>query len=322
MSLQISRFEQYLKPVTYGHLRESCFALDERQYLASVIWAAVFAEAFLGDLLDQLQFSRSSGRDDFNGRIQRLEAAARKPAEDSVPVPDDIVKRFHEIRNVRNRLVHDTGLSKGSLTHEAQLVTSHVDAVLQWYADSGVATVVTPPDDPPPGKQDLIPVFLSKSVPHTLRQQHFLEVFKLRLRSTGIEPQEVLPASYLQRDPLGATREAIERTHAMIVVGLERSHAYFLREKEGGEHELEVTHRKYPSGWLHLEAGIANALGKPVFVICEEEICNDGIFDRKWNSYDVYELKDLDEDASELTHFLGVIGDWAMRFRADSESLQ
>ena len=96
-----------------------------------------------------------------------------------------------------------------------------------------------------------------------------------------------------------------------IVVGLERSHSYFLRDKEGTDDQREETHRKYTSGWLHLEAGLAHALGLDVFVICESGICSDGIFDRSWNSYVVAELATLEEESRELRDFLDHLAAWA-----------
>ena len=39
------------------------------------------------------------------------------------------------------------------------------------------------------------------------------------------------------------------------------------------------------TGWLHLESGMAIALKKPIFVLCQKDIHSDGIFDRAWNTY-------------------------------------
>ena len=76
----------------------------------------------------------------------------------------------------------------------------------------------------------------------------------------------------------------------MIVICLERSHVYFLKDKEGSEKESENTHRKYTSAWLQIECGIAIALQKRIFVMCQEDIHSDGIFDRYWNSYTPIEI--------------------------------
>lgn len=65
-------------------------------------------------------------------------------------------------------------------------------------------------------------------------------------------------------------RRYIEGCHGIIVLGLERSHAYFYRDKEGSEKELEATHRRYSSAWLQLETGMAIGMGKDVFVLCRK----------------------------------------------------
>ena len=67
-------------------------------------------------------------------------------------------------------------------------------------------------------------------------------------------------------------RRYIEGCHGIIVLGLERSHAYFYRDKEGSEKELEATHRRYSSAWLQLETGMAIGMGKDVFVLCQKKI--------------------------------------------------
>ena len=61
-------------------------------------------------------------------------------------------------------------------------------------------------------------------------------------------------------------RRYIEGCHGIIVLGLERSHAYFYRDKEGSEKELEATHRRYSSAWLQLETGMAIGMGK-IFMV-------------------------------------------------------
>lgn len=83
----------------------------------------------------------------------------------------------------------------------------------------------------------------------------------------------------------------IEGCHGIIVLGLERSHAYFYRDKEGSEKESEAMHRRYSSAWLQLETGMAIGMGKDIFVLCQKNLYGDGIFDRNWNSYTPVELE-------------------------------
>jgi hypothetical protein len=91
----------------------------------------------------------------------------------------------------------------------------------------------------------------------------------------------------------------------MIVIGLERSHAFFLRQRPGASKGQEdLTHVKYTSPWLHMEAAIASTLKLPVFVLCQKDLASEGIFDRSWNTYTVVELSaDLPESCPELDDF-------------------
>ncbi len=59
-----------------------------------------------------------------------------------------------------------------------------------------------------------------------------------------------------------------------------------------------------------MEAGIANALGLEVFVLCQKSIHGDGIFDRGWNTYPVAEIDSLDVSSPQLDSFLQHIQAW------------
>lgn len=103
-------------------------------------------------------------------------------------------------------------------------------------------------------------------------------------------------------------RKLIEGCHGIIVLGLERSHTYFYRDKEGSEKESENVHRRYSSAWLQLETGMAIGMGKDVFVLCQENLYGDGIFDRDWNSYIPVQLKvPLDINDPKLKEILLVL---------------
>lgn len=156
-----------------------------------------------------------------------------------------------------------------------------------------------------------IPVFISTISPHEDRQAKFLDDFFWRLEKIGIKPVHFKPTQFDRRDPFGAVRRQLEACHGVIVVGLERTHVYFSRDKEGTEKQTEEIHRKYTSGWLHLEAGMANALNLEIFVLCQKDLCSDGIFDRWWNTYTVMELTSLDCNSPEMEEFLAHLREWA-----------
>ena len=115
-----------------------------------------------------------------------------------------------------------------------------------------------------------------------------------------------------KKDPMKKVKETIEKCKAAIVIGLERSHVYYFKDKEGSREESENTHRKYTSSWLQIESGMAIALGKEVFVLCQKDIHSDGIFDRFWNSYPPIELESpLDVNSDNVQMMLRKIKEFA-----------
>jgi len=301
-----NRFQGALSDAILRHLDNCALALAENQYFAAAIWGAVFLEAFLDELANELRLSRC-GADDLQGRILQLQQYGRNPASGRPSVPDEVIKRCHDVRNTRNRLVHDTGLAKTTLAQDAQFIAAALEVILDWYL---TLRPQRPSNEEAPARQGGVPVFLSTIIAHQPRQARFLNTFCGRLRGVGIEPVRLAPVQFDRRDPVGKSRHAMERCRGAIILGLERSHAYFLRDREGSEQESDVTHRRYSSGWLHLEGGIAAALGLDVFVLCQKEIASDGIFDRVFNSYHVTELRSLEADSPELAEFFAHLANW------------
>lgn len=157
--------------------------------------------------------------------------------------------------------------------------------------------------------------FVSTVTPHIDKQVRFIEAFSRRLYSMGIEPCFQKKPNYGKLDPISNVQRQIEACDLVIILGLERSHVYYLKDKENSQQEEESVHRKYTSSWLHLEAGLAHALGKEIFVLCNPDICSDGIFDREWYSYKVREIPELDAMSDEMNEFFEDLKEWLADFR-------
>ena len=134
------------------------------------------------------------------------------------------------------------------------------------------------------------PIFISTITPHNFEQNEFIEGFCNRLREIGVNPVRCFLTDFDKRDPMNKVKNIIEGCHAIIAIGLERSHVYFLRDKEGSKTEKEDMHRRYTSDWLQLETGMAIGMGKKVFVLCQKNLYSGGIFDRDWNTFVPIEL--------------------------------
>lgn len=309
----LAKIQGLLPDTICQHLSQCGIALSEGNYFASALWGAVFLEAFLVAILDALDVS-PGGQDDLNGRIQRLQQYSRNPPPDRPHIPDGIVKSCNEIRHVRNRLVHHTGIENKSIEQDAKHIHTRIETILEWCLGWCEGHGMTLRENDAEKSVGLPPVrarmFLSRNSPDNERQKYFLTTFKRRLREMGIDPVELVSSKYDKKDPLAKTKKTIGSCQALIAVGFERTHAYFWRDREGTLAQEENTHRKYASGWVHLEAGMASALGLDVFVLCEKDIHSDGIFDRDWNTYTVIDLEALDVDAPDIKPFFDRIAEW------------
>jgi hypothetical protein len=312
--LEPLEYRVYLSDDSFSHLLESCKALDDRQYFASAVWGGVFLEALLEDLARAWGLGQLPPKqDDLNGRIDQLRGLSKNPQWPH-RVLDDALKRCDEVRSIRNRLVHSTGAVKENLKKDAEFINSGLSIVLKWYKS---VVPPSPSESPAPPSEPLAPgvrVFVSTITPHTVEQEYFLDGFLERLRGIGVEPIRLLPGKYPPANPVAKVRDTIQTCEGMVVIGLERTHVYFLRDKEGArkkDDEKEDTHRQYTSGWLHLEAGIASALGLKVFVLCQSRIHNDGIFDDKSREFTFEKIDTLDASSSDLDEFLADIENWA-----------
>lgn len=301
--VDLIKFRACLTEDAFEHLKNCDKAWVSGDYLSVGVWGAVFLEAFLSLLLKKLQVKGANDMD-LNGKIQRLRSCSKNPKPEISEVPDEIVKRCDDIRNIRNRLVHDTGMKKSTLKQDAELIRSSIQVILQWYNKVSEPEFVDADGLASGAVEEKGKVFLSTITPHTIEQSVFLHEVKESLAAIGIKLIRAELSAYDKKDPIGKIREIIKECDATLIVGLERSHSYYLKEKEGGEKEFEAFHRKYTSGWLHLEAGISNALEKPVYILCEKGIHSDGIFDRDWNTYVVQELDSLSCDSRQFQNFV------------------
>lgn len=309
--IDIIKYRPIMSENLYEQFRNCFISLRENQCFSSAMWGAVFLEGFLNEFFEFIKIGRKN-REDLNSQIEALQQYSKNPnpGSGSILVPDEIVKRCHDIRNTRNRLVHHTGLPKKTIDEDAKYIFGALQVILDWYLsfapknkNETMSQIFN--------EDEMIPVFISTITPHTERQVYFLDLFFNELKKIGIKPVKVEFDDFDQKDPLKKVKNVIKECDALIALGLEKSHSYLSRDKEGFPGDpIEEKHRKYTSGWLHMESGIACALEKEIFVICEKEIFSDGIFDRKWNTYVVTQIMSLDENSKELVNFLSHLKKW------------
>lgn len=286
-------YEPYLSEANFSHLQNCAMSFREQQYFASAIWGSVFLEGFLAEIFRDLGVEKNDFKM-LNDYIEHLRNLKKREKGIDITVPQEMIYRCNLIREIRNGLVHDTGYSKDSLKSEAQTILNSITILLDLYLKHfpiKTEIVKNKNEEEQIKEEDLIPVFISTINPDTEIQNYFIELFYNRLRRIGIKPVRAVMDDYDENRPLERIEEFLNECEGIIVIGLERSHAYFLRDRVGGVKQEDKMHTKYTSSWLHLEAALAHGMGKDVFVTCQSDIYNDGIFDRQWNSYKVIEFK-------------------------------
>lgn len=296
----ISR-KDYFQDITWTHLSNCLKAFENRELLSASIWSAVFVESILKDLLGEL-LNLNINTEEISSLISRLRktlhngtSKLKLPPADSAAI-EDILRRADEIRLKRNRLVHDTGMENNYLESDADDIYKNINLIVERYTKTRPGKVIYQKNKNALSKgeqksaEPTFPVFISTITPHTFEQLKFIEEFCGKLKGIGIKPVRCVLTDFDRRNPMEKVRRCIEGCSAIIVLGLERSHAYFYKDREGSERESEAIHRRYSSAWLQLETGMAIGMGKDVFVLCQKDLYGDGIFDRSWNSYTPVEL--------------------------------
>lgn len=299
---EIIKKRDYFQDITWIHLSNCLKAFENRELLSASIWSSVFVESILKDILTVL-LKVNVSTEEISSLIARLRNTLNNGSSrfeltstDSTAI-EDIMRRADEIRLKRNRLVHDTGMENNYLDSDADDIYKNVNLIIERYLKTKVSKAIFRKnkdiaDEVVNTQQEAsFPMFISTITPHTFEQSEFIEEFCNKLKEIGIKPVRCVMTDFDRRNPMEKARRCIEGCHGIIVLGLERSHAYFYRDKEGSEKESEAMHRRYSSAWLQLETGMAIGMGKDIFVLCQKNLYGDGIFDRNRNSYTPVELE-------------------------------
>lgn len=295
---QIVKKRGCFKEITWRHLSNCLKCFEDREYLSAAIWSAVFVESVLKDYLRDFG-EKSKDRDELDSLIKRVANHLRNTAHISdvdKDIINDILRRAEEIRSKRNRLVHDTGVENRGLETDVSDMYNNVMQIINNYLDTQISRSICSENSKivdakeSEGSEPDFPIFISTITPHNFEQTEFIEGFCNRLREIGVRPVRCTLTDFDKRDPMNKVKSVIETCDAMVVIGLERSHVYYLRDKEGSEKEKEDMHRRYTSAWLQLESGIAIGMGKEVFILCQKDLYGGGIFDRDWNTFVPMEL--------------------------------
>lgn len=280
-------------------------ALFDGDWFSVIVWAAVTLEALLEYALHHSNDLEAGGsgdaRPDLGGMISVLDKQSKTDGTVDRSLPE-VIDRAHSIRVARNMAVHNTGRHKAGLDRQAEKVCDDIRVILDWWLSAYAPE--TDQLDPPTGS-----VFLATITPDHPRHRAFLSDLKRGLLERGVQPVSVEMTEYDRKAPLSRVRTAMAECDAVLIVGLERSRAYLVCDREGTPRQVEAKHRRYSSAWLHMEAGLAFGMGldKQVYVVCEEPIWSEGVFDRDWNEFDPIAVPRLDVNEPDIVETLNRI---------------
>lgn len=293
--LQLAR--KHFEDVMFDPFKNHIIAYEKDQYYESSVWGAVFFESFVYFLAKSKGINTDKKSANLNGIIDEL----RKCNNLELFIEDGFLKYFDSIRATRNSLVHDTQITKKKeiIKVDADNIYRKIIEILEWYFYKYF--------DDSQNNSELIPIFVSTITAHTPEQIFFQVTVFNEMEKNGLQPNRVEFNEFDKKDPMAKVVKKINDCQATIVLGLERSHAYFLKSREGSKKETEENHVIYTSGWLHVEAGMALALRKPVYVLSEKNIVSDGIFDRFWNSCIVVEIDCIDNYDKQVEDFIRAV---------------
>lgn len=139
-------------------------------------------------------------------------------------------------------------------------------------------------------------------------QENFVKAIEDRLRSENLIPNTIGRNKFTSDSPLKAIAELIDECSGTIIIALERTFIASGVEKRGGSMETSIGDVKVPTPWNQIEAAMSYAKGKPLMVIIEEGLKNEGLLEKGHDRYVMW----LPPDSSSLNmpKFNGFFASW------------
>jgi len=243
---------------------QALVAHEQSNYIQAVTCAGRFLEGFLKQMLSELGVET-----DVRITLGPLIGAARKSAD----VPSELLERLDEANRIRNR-IHEKQSPLDAITEgDSFQIISILDLVITWRG----AKICGPRSTS--SESDPFRVFLSVGGPHRLDQQQFLQRLRWEMQKLGVELVSLTSDEFSNDRPFDQIREIMLDCKAALVVGLERSHAYAVVERERSDREKVLPDQYIPTAWNQIEGSIASALELPVLVLRDARLHEEGIFE-------------------------------------------
>lgn len=266
---------------------EALTAQEEHRYTLAITKAGACLEGVLGQLLQEWGVAAPRGR-----TLGQLIGDARE----SGKAPDALLERLNEARGIRNRAPHPRPHPLEAVTEaDALQMLTILDLVICWRNEAAVS--------PASATGEGLPMFLSTGRPHRLDQEQFLNRLRAYMRLLEVDLRSLAGGEYSREAPFEQIASLLKTCRGALVVGMERSHAYTVFERENSDEEALHENQIVPTAWNQIGGSMASALDLPVLVLRQTDLHNEGIFEATNHRRRIREFS-LAAESKGLTHEL------------------
>lgn len=253
---------------------EALSAHEEQKYYLAVTKAGSCLEGVLVQLLREWKGEAPKAR-----TLGPLIGEVRECAN----AGSELLERLNEANTIRNRAPHSHPSALQAVTEgDAFQLLNILDLVVCWR-NGGIAS---PANDPVKG----LPIFLSTGRPHRLDQEQFLHHLRTHVRLLEVDLLSLSALEYSPAQPFQQIRTLMSECRGALVIGLERSHAYTVFEREHSDDERLHQNQIIPTAWNQIEGSMASALELPVLVLRQSGLHHEGIFEASNHNHKIREF--------------------------------
>lgn len=162
-------------------------------------------------------------------------------------------------------------------------------------------------------------VFLSVGRTYLPKQEAFVTELESTLREVGVNPRTVGRSDFSSSAPLKRIAEVLDECHGTVILAFERAHAPQYIDRPGSPKQNAVVDVRIPTVWNQIEAAMSYAKHKPLLVLVENGLRDEGLLEARYDWY--VQWISLDRDALNTAEFRAVLNDWAKRVKAHETEL-
>jgi HEPN domain-containing protein len=294
--------QQRLGPDLVSRIDKALSAHEDGNHTEAVVEAARSLELMIKRVLKEWEIPPDS-----RATLGQLIGGLRK----RVPEKDPLLERLGEFNSIRNR-IHDKDARPSKLGEVFEGDSLHclnsLALIVEWCRE-------VLGHDQADTASDLFPIFLSVGGPHRLEQAQFLQNLRSEMRRLGVQLRWLTQDDYSPDRPFDQLVETMKECAAALVVGLERSHAYTVFERERSERQKIHLDQYIPTAWNQIEGAMASAMGLPLLILCENRLAREGIFEANNHRHQIREFY-LATEARGLSEALrGFVTGWVQHVR-------